>query len=162
MPGTWSHLASRFVETAGARPLDTDEKRWVEARLEADEGSAYWEQSVADQRHGYEAAHHVAAHGGSRQMERAALLHDVAKRHARLGILGRSMASVAIRLRLPLRGRARLYRDHGPLAAAELGHAGAEELVVMYARHHHGNRPASISPDVWRLLQAADGAHPRR
>lgn len=134
----------------------------MEARLEAAEESAYWAQSVADQRHGYEAAQHVAAHGGSREIERAALLHDVAKRHARLGILGRSIASVAIRLRLPLTGRARLYRDHGPLAAVELGQAGAEGLVVAYARHHHGNRPATIAPEVWRLLQAADGARPRR
>lgn len=162
MPGTWSHLASRFVEVATALPLDGDERRWVEQRLRPTEFDRYWDQPVADQRHGYEAARHVSAHGVAPEVERAALLHDVAKRHSGLGIVGRSLASVGIRLHLPLWGRARVYRDHGPLAGAELESTGAGDLVVTYARHHHGRRPPSIPAETWDLLQAADGVRPRR
>ena len=70
--------------------------------------------------------------------------------------MGRTLASLLIRLRLPLSRRARLYRDHGELAARELDQLGCETLVVEFARHHHGDRPETISPATWGLLQLAD------
>ncbi|MFO7549393.1 MAG: hypothetical protein R6X29_11080 [Acidimicrobiia bacterium] len=156
MPGTWSHLAARFVDVAAARPLDSDELAWVEGRLTDSERLAFVTQSRADQRHGHDAGRHVEAHGGSGIEVRAALLHDIGKRHARLGLLGRTWASLAIRLRLPLWARARIYRDHGPLAAVELERWGAETLVVDFARHHHGRRPRTIEPPVWQRLEDSD------
>ena len=33
---------------------------------------------------------------------------------------------------------------------------GAEEIVVEFARHHHGRRPATIREDDWDVLQSAD------
>ena len=44
------------------------------------------------------------------------------------------------------------------MGARELEDAGAELLVVMYARHHHGLRPDSISTQDWEVLDAADRA----
>ena len=47
--------------------------------------------------------------------------------NARLGVLGRVIASVCIKLRIPVRGRLKTYRDHGPIGAAELA---AEPLTA--------------------------------
>ena len=87
---------------------------------------------------------------------RAALLHDVGKRHANLGAVGRVLATLAIRLRLPLTPRWRLYRDHGRLAAAELG--DEEPVVIEFARHHQIGRPPTIPAADWDILASADRA----
>ena len=88
---------------------------------------------------------------------RAALFHDLGKRHARLGIVGRSVAGACRALGLPTRGRVRGYLEHGPIGARELERFGASDLVVDFARHHHdGRRPAGIPQETWALLQLAD------
>jgi len=84
------------------------------------------------------------------------MLHDVGKRHARLGVFGRVLASVLIALHLPLRGRFASYRDHGEIGARELEAEGVELMVVEFARHHHRARPTTIDADTWELLQRAD------
>lgn len=158
MPGRWSHLAARFVDVITSRPLDHIERAAVRQWLtKPTEVEGFFAQSDADQRHGYAAASAVLAEAPARlDLIRAALVHDIGKRHARLGPLARSLASVAIRLRLPLPARWELYRDHGPLSAAEL--AGAEPVVTDFARHHHGTRPTTIPPADWDVLVRADAA----
>ena len=117
----------------------------------------FFAQGDPDQRHGYHSALHVIAAGeGSRDVIRAALLHDVGKRHAGLGVMGRSLASVLIVLGLPLSQSMRAYRDHGLVAARELGALGAPSLAIDFAMHHHGDRPPTIDPETWALLVAAD------
>lgn len=160
MADRWGHLTARFFDVLTSRSLSTEEaeavRRWVGVGplLEA-----FYSQSAADQRHGFESALHVAARRPDRpDLVRAALLHDIGKRHARLGPLGRVMATLSLRLRLPLPPRLALYHDHGPLAAAEM--SGEETVVVEFARHHHGDRPVSIPADEWESLQAADRARP--
>jgi putative nucleotidyltransferase with HDIG domain len=86
----------------------------------------------------------------------AALLHDIGKRHARLGLIGRSVASVLILLGLPLGQRMRTYRDHGMVAARELVGLSLPSLVVDFAMHHHGRRPPTIDPGIWDALIHAD------
>jgi hypothetical protein len=162
VPGSWGHLAARFVDVATARPLDPDERRWVEARLSPAELSLFDDQRASDRRHGLEAGLAAVAGGGAPEVVAAAILHDVGKRHARLGLVGRSVASVAIRLRLPLWRSARIYRDHGILGSVELERAGSALLAVDFARHHHGPRPAGFPPPTWALLAAADRARPIR
>lgn len=128
-------------------------EKWLSER----ESAVFFSQPQADQRHGYHAAQVVLAAGNiDLVIIKAALLHDVGKRHARLGVVARSLVSVLIRLRLPLPARGRQYRDHGETAARELGEIGCEALVVEFARHHHGSRPVGIPEAAWDLLQRAD------
>ena len=89
----------------------------------------------------------------------AAVMHDTAKRHSGLGVLGRVITSLAIKLGLPLTTRMNLYRDHGVNAAAELAALGAPPLAIDYALHHHGERPSTIDPGVWAVLTEADRAN---
>lgn len=90
-------------------------------------------------------------------MVRAALLHDVGKRHAGLGPIGRSIASILIGLGGPLTRRMVSYRDHGPVAAEELDDLRCEQVVVDFARNHHAERPDSIARATWDILLKADG-----
>lgn len=152
----WLHLAGRFLQTLVSRPLDGAERAEVEGWLRTPEAELFFSQPAVDQRHGLTAARRVASTGVGREVVRAALLHDVGKRHARLGVMGRVVASLAIRLGLPIRGRWAAYRDHGPLGARDLEAAGAEPMVVAYAAAHHGPRPEEIPEAIWRLLDGAD------
>lgn len=161
MPGAWTHLAARLFDFLTSRRLTDAEREVVIGWLDSgDAAGAFFEQPDADQRHGFHSASQVQAASPERiDLIRAALLHDVGKRHSRLGAIGRVLASVAIRLRLPLPPRFALYRDHGVIAAAEL--TGVDDLVTDFARHHHGDRPPSIDPQDWELLVAADKARTR-
>lgn len=162
MPGTLGHLSSRFFDVLLARPLDDAEAAIVETWLEGGLATVFFEQGPADQRHGYEAGLSILAGGGGPDAVVAAAMHDVGKRHARLGVLGRTLASVAIKLGLPLPERVVIYRDHGLVAAEELVELRAPDLAVEFARHHHGNRPASIDPHTWDLLIVADQPKTRK
>lgn len=156
-PGGWPHLAARFLDVVVSRRLEPEEADWVRSQLRPVEASLFFAQGTADRRHGYRAGRWVA--GNDRpDLVRVALLHDVGKRHARLGVAGRVAASLLALLGRRPRGRMGAYLSHGPLAAAELAELGAEPLVVGYARHHHGARPASFDPEAWRLLEQADRA----
>lgn len=149
-------MSTRFFEVLLARRLTPEEETDVRSRLEPALAALFFEQSRADQRHGYQAARTVVDLGGDGDSVVTALLHDVGKRHARLGVLGRVAASLLIKLRVPLSGRMALYRDHGPKGADELARLGAPSLAIDFTRHHHSGRPASIDPGTWSVLQAAD------
>jgi hypothetical protein len=143
LPGSPAHLFRRFFDVASAKPLTKSEQLAVESWLTPELAEVFFEQGAADQRHGYHAALIVVAAGRSNDdVVVAALLHDVGKRHARLGVLGRSLASLMILFGSPLGYRMRAYRDHG------LNGAGA--------MHHHGTRPPTIDPATWQLLVDAD------
>jgi len=156
--GSWTHLAGRFFAVATAAPLTTDERREVEGwLLGAGESALYWEQPVSDQRHGLEAARRVAAVDSERRdLVRAGLLHDIGKRHSGLGLVGRSLASAATKLRIPVSGSWERYLEHGTLGAEELARLGAEWIVIEFTRHHHGARPSGIARDDWEVLRRAD------
>jgi putative nucleotidyltransferase with HDIG domain len=157
VPGSLSHLTRRFFDVLFSKPLTNDEIDAVREWLSPAEAGMFFSQADPDQRHGYHAASVVVGSGEPDvTVVRTALLHDVGKRHARLGLIGRSIASVLIRLRLPLTRRARLYRDHGEIGAVDLAGLGAEIMVVDFARAHHGERPVTISRAHWELLQSAD------
>jgi hypothetical protein len=162
LPGTWGHLARRFVWSLRVAPLSTDELQELTGLIDDDRLlETYLRQSVADQRHGLEAARYVRERNDRPELVVAALVHDLGKRHARLGIAGRVFASVLARLRLPAPGRLGVYLDHPALGAKELRDLGFGSLVIDYAAHHHGSRPESIDPDDWSLLTAADSTFTR-
>lgn len=157
MPGSFGHLVARFFDYLRSQPLSDHERARVAEWLEPAELALFFSQAHPDQAHGYHAASVVV---GSTLSEptliRAALLHDIGKRHAGLGVVGRSVASILIRLHLPLTARMASYRDHGPIGADELSRAGSPALVVDFARHHHARRPDTIDAGAWDVLQAAD------
>jgi putative nucleotidyltransferase with HDIG domain len=157
VPGSPSHLAARFFDVLSAKPLSGHEVAEVEKWLTASEIEVFMAQPRPDRRHGFHASRVVLDKGiEDESVVRAALLHDVGKRHARLGVMGRTIASLMIVLHLPLPRRFALYRDHGSIGAAELAGLGCESLIVDFARSHHGDRPTGIEPGVWEVLQLAD------
>lgn len=157
MPGSLGHLSARFFDVLLSKPLSTNEIRAVAHWLNPNLTTIFFDQPSEDQRHGYHAALVVISEGCSLgNVIEAALLHDVGKRHSGLGLIGRSIASVFIWLGIPMPTRMAMYRDHGVAAVSELASAGASDLSVEFARHHHGSRPPGIEPEIWNLLQLAD------
>jgi len=151
------HLARRFLGVIRSRPLRPLEQAQAAALLLPGERSLFWRQSPADQRHAHDCARRVTALApGRRDLARAALLHDVGKGAVPLPVPGRVLAGVLPLLHLPTPGRLGAYVAHGPRGADALQAAGAETLVVAYARHHHGSRPAAVPPGDWDLLTRAD------
>jgi hypothetical protein len=138
--------------------LTTDEMATLDGWLSDSERALFLAQDVRDQAHGFRSGSVVAAVSGRPELIKAATLHDVGKRHAHLGAIGRSIASIFIKLSLPLSRRMTAYRDHGKYGAIALKHVGAPDIAILFARTHHGERPAEISATDWNLLQLADGA----
>jgi len=152
------HLARRFFETLRSRPLDPAEQDQAAGWLSDRESPLFWEQSPADQRHALTAARMVASvRPERRDLIRAALLHDIGKRHSRLGVPGRVTASTLDLLRIPAPGRLGIYLRHESLGAGELEAAGAEPIVVSFAAGHHGACPPDFDPEDWALLARSDG-----
>jgi hypothetical protein len=151
------HLVRRFGGVLRARPLRPAEQDEVAGMLAPGLAALFWAQQVADQRHGLECARAVlSSRPGRADLARAALLHDVGKRHAGLGTLARSLASGAAALRLPTRGRWAAYLRHGSLGAADLEARGADAREVAFARAHHATRPESFPAADWEALLRAD------
>lgn len=153
------HLIARFFGHLFARRLDDAERQYVADHLNEAERILWWRQPVGDQRHALTAARHVSTIApNNRSAIRAALLHDVGKRHCGLGAVGRSLATVVKILGLPRTARVRSYLDHGEIGARELEAAGAEAIVVDFARHHSVGTPPGADNELWDLLFAADRA----
>ena len=151
------HLVRRFFRSLRARRPDAATQLWVATLLTRHQASVFWEQPVADQVHAVRVARAVEEAAPQRaDLMCAALLHDIGKRHARLGTMGRSAATVRGWFGLVGNGRVRAYLDHPARGADELRALGAGAVVVAFAEHHHDERPAQIDPDDWRLLIECD------
>lgn len=157
MPGSPAHLFRRFFDVATAPALNGSERSAVASWLGPPLAEIFFDQPDVDQRHGYHAALSVISEGISDpDVVVAALLHDVGKRHAALGLWGRTIASLLILFGFEPSERIRAYRDHGVVGAGELGHALAPTLAIDFALHHHGERPTTIESQIWDVLIAAD------
>ncbi len=155
------HLTRRFFEVALAKDLSGDEMSEVAGWLKPDLLGLFVRQQVADQRHGYECARRILDEDPDRtDLISAALLHDIGKRHAGLGAIGRTFATLAGLLPVPTTGRWSIYLDHPALGAAELFDADADPIAVAFARHQDGERPGSIDRESWRLLRLSDWEGP--
>jgi len=152
-----AHLAARFLDVVTSRRLDDAERHQAESWLNVQERTLFFSQPAADQRHGLTSARRVAAfHPQRTDLARAALLHDIGKRHARLGAAGRMLATVSGAFGWKTTHRFAAYLGHGPVGAAELHELGAEEIVVAFARSHHGSRPEAIATADWQVLVGSD------
>jgi hypothetical protein len=150
------HLAHRFFEVLSARPLDSHELAEAAARVGPELWPLFLTQQTADQRHAYQAGSKMSIGSHEPELVLAAMMHDVGKAESGLGVIGRTTATLLMALGLPMPARLGRYRDHGPIGAAKLEDAGAPTIVVLFARHHQGERPAGITPEDWDSLIRAD------
>lgn len=138
------------------KPLNSTEADRVRAHLAPQLADLFFAQPVIDQRHALNAAGFVSSKGAPEEIVVAALLHDVGKRHAGLGVIGRTFASLMMLLRIWLPPRFAAYRDHGDTGAVELEEAGAPSVAIDFARHHHAGKPATFDQRWWDCLQDGD------
>jgi putative nucleotidyltransferase with HDIG domain len=136
---------------------------------------ALWQRMpAADRRESVRAARRLelgATSAGDERWTVAALLHDVGKTEARLGSVGRALATMAgalaghdVAIAWQARGgisrRFALYLRHDEIGAGMLQMAGARPEVVAWAgAHHHPERwgELPIPIDVANALAVADG-----
>lgn len=150
----------------GRSPSPGDDA-WAVSQLSADEAELWWRQSDVDRAHAVEVARSVIAlgepSGVDDEVVAAALLHDIGKIDAHLGVTGRVAAAVLVPV-LPRRcwrhlGRFGRHLDYPERGAALLDEAGSSPFVVEWARQHHwraGDR--SVDQRRAELLAAADDA----
>jgi hypothetical protein len=172
------HLARRFVRALWpGRPRARD-IAWVESILEPTELAVWHELPRHDQRYTIRVAKLVEQRlagtefAGDPRWLAAALLHDVGKLDAGLGVVGRSAATVlgavAGRPRVDrwahtpgFRRRAAWYLRHDERGAARIRAVGGRDEAACWARaHHHRDRwPESGVPiAVAEALEAADNS----
>jgi len=167
------HYVRRFFTSLSRRPPSAADEAWAVLIATPAEYVLFARLSNQDRRHLIDSARQVeAALGpdGDPVWRRAALLHDVGKFHADLGVLGRSVATVAAygagRARVRgwahrdgYRGRFGRYELHGEIGADELRAAGSPEPVAEWAALHHHRQDfgcSAIPPAELAVLDAAD------
>jgi hypothetical protein len=172
------HLARRFFRALGPGSPRPHDVAWVEAILEPGELTLWHALPNHDRRYSIRVAKDVEArlagteYAADPRWLAAALLHDVGKLDAGLGVLGRSVATVVG----PLAGRERVdrwaraqgfrrrvawYLRHDERGADRIRAAGGRDDAARWAlAHHHRDRwPASRVPTpVAEALEAADNA----
>jgi len=172
------HLVRRFFRALWPGPPAARDVAWVESILEPAELTLWQELPNHDRRYSIRMARLVEAnladteYAGQARWLGVALLHDVGKLDARLGVMGRSAATVlgavAGRARVSrwtsatgFRLRTATYLHHDERGAARIRAAGGREEAARWAlAHHHRDRwPASSVPGrVAEALAAADDA----
>ncbi len=151
------HLARRFFAFATAQPLTAEELDDARIKLGSDElTDLFIAQPVADQRHGYDAGSWLTAREVPSWMVQAGMLHDIGKRHARLGRWGRATTTALSWVKIVPRGRMSIYTAHGSIGAEELVARGVDARIVAYTAHHHRRRPAELTVAEWNQLDEAD------
>jgi HD domain len=171
MSTAW-HLARRFVETLGPAEPRPDEEAFAATILSPGEAALWRRMSAADRRHALAVAGRVRAggepYGTRREVLAAALLHDVGKVEAEVGVWARVAATVTSLVlgrrrvagwsgRPGLLGRMGRYVSHPGIGATLLSGAGSDPLTVAWAAQHHLD-PArwDVPQEVGALLKAAD------
>lgn len=146
------HLARRFLGYVTSNPPTSDELDAVRTQLSDELFDLFIMMNPQDQRHAVDVAHRVE----DVSLVEAALLHDVGKSASHVGALGRSFATMADAISIPVSGSWDLYLDHGEIGASMLETAGADTITIAFARFHPGPPPPGISPAQWHALEEAD------
>ncbi len=159
--GELGHLAHRFWWTLRATPPPAEDDAWAEARLPAPLAALWSAQHPLDRRHTVAVARQVDAVAGPDApvwVQQAALLHDVGKADAPLGVVGRTVATVLELARVRWApGRLGRYLHYTEGGATSLAAAGASDEVVAWAREHHEPAECWTVPVEWgQVLVDAD------
>jgi hypothetical protein len=171
-----THLSKRFfVALWPARPA-ADDVAWVQTFINPAEYDVWSRLPNHDRRHSIGVARRVQAAladteyaGGSEWLE-AALLHDIGKLDARLGVFGRVGATLAgsaaghdmaeaWSTKRGITRRFGLYLRHAELGASRIRVAGGSESAARWAQIHHDEGAwagSGIPPVVVDALHAAD------
>lgn len=175
-----AHLVVRFFGAFAPFGPSRDERAWVDEILTTPERAVFARLGRADQREGIAVARRVrralapSPHADDPSVLAAALLHDVGKSDARLGPVGRAMATLAGALagheiadawtvKGGIARRFGLYLRHGEVGAGILRVAGARESAAAWAAVHHLPERWSevpFPPEVCMALALADGDRP--
>ncbi len=152
-----SHLIRRFYASLGARWPSPAGQTLVAELLSRVESEIFWSQPVPDLAHALRSTRVIIETSPQRaDLGRAALLHDVGKRHSGIGTIRRAIATGLSIIMKRTSGRMAGYLDHGAIGADELARVGCEDLVVQFARYHHASRPGHLSSEDWETLVRAD------
>jgi hypothetical protein len=170
------HLAGRFTRALWPGPARATDVDWVRSILSADAFAQFRRQPNHDQRHAIGVARDVQTRladtpfAGNDRWLAAALLHDVGKLDARLGVYGRVVATLAGSVagggiadawsaKQGFTRRVGLYLRHAELGADRIRIAGGPEEAAQWASAHHDS-PAwadlEIPTPVVEALNAAD------
>ncbi len=170
------HLARRFFGALRPGTPAVDDVRWVETILTPPELELWRRMPNHDRKHSIAVARRVDAalgvqgHGHQRWLA-AALLHDVGKLDASLGVLGRVGATIAGGLaghdmapvwseKRGITRRVGLYLRHPELGATRIRVVGGREEVASWAAAHHDavarEQLDFPEPVVTALLEADD------
>jgi len=172
------HLARRFFRALWPGPPRAHDVAWVEGILEPPELALWRQLPNHDRRYSIRVATDVEArlggtpYAGESRWLAAALLHDVGKLDAGLGVIGRSLATVIGTIAGParvaswtavpgFRGRAERYLHHDERGAERIRAAGGRDEAARWAfAHHHRDRwsASGVPVAVAEALEAADNA----
>jgi len=153
------HLAKRFFGSLWPAGPSSKDEEWVRSILSDDEVKLWRRMGKADRRHAVGVARRVErqlGHEATKPVVAAALLHDVGKVAAGLGVYGRVIATLAgaaaggamAEAWTQGKGFTRkvgLYLRHADLGGDMLAMAGSDELTIAWAREHH------LPEDEWTL-----------
>jgi hypothetical protein len=173
-----AHLARRFVRSLRPGAPRVEDVAWVEGILDPDELELWRSLPEYDRRYTIRVARLVDEQlagtdfGGDDRWLAAALLHDVGKLDAGLGVVGRSVATVmgaaggTARVdrwahTSGFRRRVAWYLRHDERGADRIRAAGGREEAARWAwAHHHRDRWAEsgVPAPVAEALEAADNA----
>jgi hypothetical protein len=168
-----THLVKRFFGSMVPRGPGAPDAEWAESQMVPGEIELWRRMSRADRRHAVAVARRVQTALGdeaTRPVLAAALLHDVGKLDADLGVYGRVVATVSgavvrhdeetIRDWTRTRGftrRVGLYLQHPRLGGDMLALADSDPLTVAWAREHHlPDRDWTVPPAIAIVLKEAD------
>lgn len=169
--GSPAHLVRRFFGSLlpwGPRRRDRD---WVATLLTPAELALWQRMKHYDRRHGVAVARRVERALGneaSRDVLVAALLHDVGKVAAGLGLYGRVVATLSAKAagaemadewsaHNGIIRKVGLYVRHAELGGDMLGVAESSPLVVTWAREHHLPEDQwTIDARIGTVLKSAD------
>lgn len=166
------HLVRRAASTVFRRRTVPRDDAWARSQLSEAEQRLFDRMTPADRAHSIRVARRVEEavgdEPGADVAVVAALLHDVGKAEARLGVYGRVVATLcdpfadealarAWSERSGITRRIGLYLRYGELGAESLRLAGSSPLVVAWsAEHHEPEESWTVPVELGRLLQAAD------